>query len=88
MKTEKNNLIKEHIAPKLDALTDEQLDNVNAGLDLPDAFLQTLKDKAITAVNDTNTDVDRESIQKEIDHSLAQIDDNALTIFNGKKLNN
>ena len=50
--------------------------------------LRTLKEKAINAVNDTNTEVDRESIQKEINESIQQIDDNALLTFNGKFLNN
>ena len=51
-------------------------------------ILRTLKEKVINAVNDTNTDVDRETIQKEIDASVQQIDDNALLTFNGKFLNN
>ena len=50
--------------------------------------LRTLKEKVINAVNDTNTEVDRESIQKEINESIQQIDDNALLTFNGKFLNN
>lgn len=51
-------------------------------------ILRTLKEKVINAVNDTNTEVDRDAIQKEIDASIAQIDDNALLTFNGKFLNN
>ena len=51
------------------------------------ASLKPLKEKMISAINDTNTDVDRESIQKEIEASVQQIDDNALVTFNGKKLN-
>lgn len=51
-------------------------------------ILRTLKEKVINAVNDTNTEVDRDEIQKEIDASIAQIDDNALLTFNGKFLNN
>lgn len=50
--------------------------------------LRTLKEKVINAVNDTNTEVDRESIQKEINESIQQIDDNALLTFDGKFLNN
>ena len=50
--------------------------------------LRTLKEKVINAVNDTNTEVDRESIQKDINESIQQIDDNALLTFNGKFLNN
>lgn len=49
-------------------------------------ILQTLKEKMISAATDTNTEVDRAAIQKEIDNMLAQIDDNALTSFNGRPL--
>ena len=49
-------------------------------------ILKTLKDKAINAANDTNTDEDRAVIQKEIDRLIDQIDDNALTTYNGKYL--
>ena len=34
-------------------------------------ILRTLKEKTINAANDTNTDVDRASIQKPIDKSIA-----------------
>lgn len=34
-------------------------------------ILRTLKEKTINAANDTNTDVDRASIQKPIDESIA-----------------
>ena len=51
-------------------------------------ILRGLKEKVINAVNDTNTEVDRDAIQKEIDASIQQIDDNALLTFNGKFLNN
>lgn len=51
-------------------------------------ILKTLKEKAINAANDTNTDMDRTTIQKEVDQSLEQIDDNALITFNGKYLLN
>ena len=47
-------------------------------------ILKTLKDKAINSANDTNTDSDRVTIQKEIDQFIDQIDDNALTTFNSK----
>lgn len=50
--------------------------------------LRSLKEKAINAVNDTNTEVEREAIQKEINASVQQIDDNALLTFNGKVLSN
>ena len=49
-------------------------------------ILKTLKEKAIDAANDTNTDDDRLTIQKEVDQLIDQIDDNALVTFNGKHL--
>ena len=49
-------------------------------------ILRTLKQKAIDAANDTNTDADRATIQKEVDQSIDQIDDNANVTFNGKIL--
>ena len=49
-------------------------------------ILRTLKEKAINAANDTNTDEDRAVIQKEVDRLIDQIDDNALTTYNGKYL--
>ena len=49
-------------------------------------ILKTLKEKAINAANDTNTDLDRQTIQKEIEQSIDQINDNALVTYNGKYL--
>lgn len=49
-------------------------------------ILRTLKEKAIDAANDTNTDEDRATIQKAFDQSIDQIDDNSLVTFNGKYL--
>lgn len=49
-------------------------------------ILKTLKEKAINAATDTNTDEDRAIIQKEINQLIDQIDDNALVTFNGKYL--
>ncbi len=49
-------------------------------------ILKALKEKAINAANDSNTDEDRQTIQKEIDQFIDQIDDNALVQFNGKYL--
>ena len=46
-------------------------------------ILRTLKEKAINAANDTNTDSDRETMQKEFDQAIDQIDENAQTSFNG-----
>lgn len=47
-------------------------------------ILKTLRAKAIDAATDTNTDADRQTIQKEIDQFIDQLDDNALITFNGK----
>lgn len=49
-------------------------------------ILRTLKEKAINAANDSNTDSDRLTIQKELDQSIDQINDNANVTFNGKYL--
>ncbi len=49
-------------------------------------ILKTLKEKVINAANDTNTNADRATIQKELDQSIDQIDDNANVTFNGKYL--
>ena len=49
-------------------------------------ILKTLKEKAVSAANDTNTDVDRATIQKELDQSIDQINDNANVTFNGQYL--
>ena len=40
-------------------------------------ILKTLKEKVINSANDTNTDSDRQQIQKELNQSVDQIDDNA-----------
>ena len=49
-------------------------------------ILKTLKEKVISAANDTNTDSDRATIQKELDQSIDQINDNANVTYNGKLL--
>ena len=49
-------------------------------------ILKTLKQKVIDAANDTNTDSDRATIQKELNQSIDQINDNANITFNGKYL--
>ncbi len=49
-------------------------------------ILKTLKEKVINAANDTNTDSDRAQIQKELDQSIDQINDNANITYNGKYL--
>ena len=49
-------------------------------------ILRNLKEKAVNAANDANTDDDRHTIQKEVDGLVDPIDDNALVTFNGKAL--
>lgn len=49
-------------------------------------ILKTLKEKVINAANDSNTDADRQTIQKELNQSIDQINDNANVTFNGKYL--
>ncbi len=51
-------------------------------------ILKTLKEKVINAANDTNTDADRQMIQKELNQSIDQINDNALVTYNEKYLLN
>ncbi len=46
-------------------------------------ILSSLKERAIQAANDTNTDIDRATIQKELDQAIDQIDENANVQFNG-----
>ena len=49
--------------------------------------LRNLKELAINAANDTNTDQDRATIQKEFSHKMANINDIATTTnYNGKTL--
>lgn len=50
------------------------------------AIMRTMKEKAIDAANDTNTDADRAIIQKDIDQQIDQLNDNSLVTFNGKYL--
>lgn len=49
-------------------------------------ILRTLKEKAINAANDTNTDADRATMQKEFDQAIDQIDENAQQTYNGQTL--
>ena len=50
-------------------------------------IMRTIKEKVIDADNDTNTDIDRATIQKEIDHGFRQIENIAReTTYNGKRL--
>lgn len=48
--------------------------------------LRTLKEKAINAANDSNSDEDRRMIQREFDQLVDQIDEDALITFNNKYL--
>lgn len=48
--------------------------------------LRTLKEKAIDSANDSNSDVDRRTMQKEFDQLVDTIDDDALITFNNKYL--
>ena len=56
------------------------------GVSSTEEILKTLKEKAVNAANDSNTDSDRQTIQKELDQSIDQINDNANVTFNGKYL--
>ena len=49
-------------------------------------ILKTLKEKVVNAANDTNTTADRQTIQKELNQAIDQINDNANVAFNGKTL--
>lgn len=49
--------------------------------------LRTIKELALNAANDTNTDMDRATIQKDVDNRLANINEIAIeTNYNGKRL--
>lgn len=58
----------------------------SGALDSTMDILKTLKEKAINAANDTNTDADRATIQKEVDQAIRQIDENAQVTYNGKTM--
>ena len=49
-------------------------------------IMKTIKEKALDSVNDTNTDADRATIQKEVNQLVEQIDENASATFNGRPL--
>ena len=55
---------------------------INSTVDI----LTTMKERAIEAANDTNTDADRRIIQKEFDQYIDQITENAYTNYNGINL--
>lgn len=48
--------------------------------------LTTIKENLINAANDTNGSVDRQALQKNINNTIRQIDLNAQTEYNGKRL--
>ncbi len=58
----------------------------SGALDSTMDILKTLKEKAINAANDTNTDADRATIQKEVNQAIQQIDENAQVTYNGKTI--
>lgn len=58
----------------------------SGALDSTMDILKTLKEKAINAANDTNTDADRATIQKEVDQAVQQINENANVTYNGQML--
>ncbi len=50
-------------------------------------LMRTIKEKVIDASNDSNTDIDRMTIQKEINHLYDEIEDTyASTTYNGKHI--
>ena len=50
-------------------------------------LMRTIKEKVIDASNDSNTDIDRMTIQKEINHLYDEIEDTyASTTYNGKNI--
>lgn len=49
-------------------------------------ILTTLKEKVIAAANSTSNDSDRAAIQQELNQYIDQINDNALTTYNGQYL--
>ena len=50
--------------------------------------LTTLRENLINAANGTNGDVDREALQKSVDQTVSQINENAGVTYNGKDLLN
>jgi len=48
--------------------------------------LRTIKEKALDAASDHNSDADRATIQREIDQQIDQVDENASIQFNGRYL--
>ncbi|MCP5161970.1 MAG: flagellin [Hahellaceae bacterium] len=51
------------------------------------ASLQRVRELALQSANDTNTDIDRQALQEEVDQLVSEIDNiSKTTNFNGKKL--
>ncbi len=48
--------------------------------------LSSLRENIVNAMNGTNTDSDRAALQKNVDQTVSQINDNAAVTFNGKSL--
>ena len=48
--------------------------------------LSTLRENILNAMNGTNTDSDHATLQKSVDQTISQIDENARVQFNGKNL--
>jgi flagellin len=62
------------------------LKTASGAIDSTVDILRTMKEKAIDAANDTNTDADRATIQKQLNQAIDQIDDNANVTYNGQLL--
>ena len=48
--------------------------------------LTTIRERIINAANDSNTSIDRQAVQKEINQLISEIDSNAYVEYNGKRL--
>lgn len=88
--------ISERMRVRIRAL-DKAYENTKTGFNMIDTaskavqeqleLMKGIKEKVINAHNDTNTDMDRLTLQKEIDHSFEQIQNIAYeTTYNGKHL--
>lgn len=49
-------------------------------------ILRTLKEKALDSANDSNTDIDRQTMQRELERYVDQVDENAMVTYNGMYL--
>ena len=65
----------------------DMLSLAEAGIQNQISILRTVKEKAILAQNDTNTDIDRQIIQKEINQAYDEMADIAAdTMYNGRRI--